>query len=166
MYPSRVAMLRTVRGHGIQVHHVIAPYEDLNQSLNRFLVCLVCNMDTRSLIPSRLVRRVPWLGLKVWPGPEVMLKNFEASGAACAVFCDASPDLERLGFHDGEHVVTYRDFSELTEKLDHYLAHPDEIDRIRLNGAALCRERHTWAHRMKLFERLVRPSAGRNRLRT
>ena len=156
-YPPRQAMLRAIRRRGIPVRQVDAPYSMLNDALNDFAIALVCTMQMRPIIPSSWVaRRLGWFGQRLLPGPEVMLKNFEAAGAGCAVFCDASPDLDALGFRDGEHVVTYKNFTQLGDRLEQFLADPDDLEAIRRRGAAFCREHHTWDKRMLLFDQLVR----------
>jgi spore maturation protein CgeB len=76
-----------------------------------------------------------------------MLKLFESAASGCATFCDWTPDLDYLGFVDGENIIVFRDFDELVEKARYYLAQPDELRRIGSNGAALALERHTWKHR-------------------
>jgi O-antigen biosynthesis protein len=52
-------------------------------------------------------------------------------------------------FHDGEHLVTYRDEAELFALLGHYLKHPVDRERIAAAGRAEVLARHTYSHRMQ-----------------
>jgi hypothetical protein len=54
------------------------------------------------------------------------------------------------GFEDGVNTVFYRfgDFTELQEKIDHYLTHDDERERIRRSGHAHVKAHHTYTQRL------------------
>jgi len=150
LYPGRAEMLRRVRQAGIAIDHVKVPLADLNPTLNRYLADVVCNMPVE--IPygraGRAVERLlPGSLLRVLPGPEPMMKNFEATCAGCAVFMDDVPDLGPLGFVDGETAVVYADFDELIDKLRYWLDRPADLRAIGRAGAAVSIERHSWAHR-------------------
>jgi hypothetical protein len=161
MYPARRTMLSKVRRAGIPVEHFSVIYGDLNARLNEFLACIVCNMDLRGsgVVPVRAWKHIPELLRRERAGLEPMIKNFEVAGAGCAPVCDFYPELEELGFVDGETMVSYRTYLELVEKLKHYVSSPDELDRIGRNASVLVSSRHTWRHRMDDFERLIRSEA-------
>jgi len=164
MYPARAAMLRSLRRRHLRIDHLAAPYGELNQRLNRYAACLTCNMqfaDRLSVLPLRFRKRFADVGIRTSAGPEVFLKSFEAAGAGCALICDATPDLAELGFEDGVTAVTYETFDELAEKLTQLASEPETVARIGRSGADLCRNRHTWDHRMPLFQEEVAKHVSR-----
>lgn len=81
-------------------------------------------------------------------------RRYEAPGrGAFQIF----PRIDGLndGFVDGETIVEYDfgDFGGLKERIDHYLAHDGERERIRRAGHALVREHHTYTNRLtRMFE--------------
>lgn len=162
-YGARLAMLRRVQKAGIEVGNMRVPYLELNTELNAFLAILVCNMTSlpRFGRVGRAIQRVaPGTLLKIGPGPEPMAKNFEAAAAGCAVFMDDNPDLEPLGFIDGQTAIVYRDFDELIDKLRYWLDRPDDLRRIGQAAAALSLERHTWTHRAASLQDILRRHAN------
>lgn len=62
--------------------------------------------------------------------------------------------LERY-FEDGKHLVMWEDERDLFEKIDYYLAHPEERDRIAKAGHDLVMKRDTWDVRMEEFWNFV-----------
>lgn len=157
-YNARAAMLASVKAAGIQVTRFRCPYADLNEHLNQFQICLISNMVGTARIPlhRRLLGLFPHLAYSISPGPEPMAKNFEIPGSGTVAACDHIPELEDLGFLDGETAIIYRDFDELVEKLRHYARESDQLAVISANGAKLCRERHTWAHRARQMLEVVK----------
>jgi spore maturation protein CgeB len=85
-----------------------------------------------------------------------MLKNFEVAASGCVPFCDEIPELRDLGFEDGKTMVSYTNFDELIEKLKYYSKSPELLSQIGKNAATLCAENHTWDHRAKMFEGVIR----------
>jgi len=150
-YPARQALVRNLARGPIPISQVAAPYSGLGVELNKYLGCIVCNMDgtyPRGL-PGKIIRRLaPGVAVRVRPGLEPMLKNFEAAAAGCAVFADAIPELEALGFVDGKTVVLYRSFEELVERATVLLDQPEALRAIGAEASKLCAERHTWSHRV------------------
>ena len=157
-YPARRAMLRRVQKAGVPVEHFVCNIQELNERLNRYTGCLICNMDVEGsdVVPVRAWSYVPVALVKERPGIEPMIKNFEVAGAGCAPICDDLPDLRELGFVDGETMVSYLSFSDLVEKLEHYRSSPDELGRIGRNAAEFARSQHTWDHRAAAIESLLR----------
>jgi spore maturation protein CgeB len=97
----------------------------------------------------------PQAFLRIHPGSEVMMKNFEAAAAGCAVFADWIEDMDQLGFRDGASFLGYRSFDELVEKIRYYDENVDHLALIAAAGEELCRTRHTWACRARDLYRLV-----------
>lgn len=88
-------------------------------------------------------------------------RTFE--GMACGALMlieDTDSGLERL-FKKGEHLVVFRNDEEMYSKIDYYLAHIDERERIACAGQQLVRSQHTWTNRMMQLLGIVE-SAGKN----
>lgn len=161
-YPARRAIGARLARTTHAVARVHAPYRELNAQLNRFAGCVICNLDGtfrfgrygRRACDLAGDRLVPLL-VRVGGPTEVMLKNFEAAAAGCAVVCDRSEDVSALGFVDGESVILYDDADELVVKLRAYDADPEGLRAIAAKGRDLVRDRHTWAHRIEEFHAAV-----------
>jgi len=151
-YPARRAMLDYARRRGLDVRVLRSRAAALNVELNRFLGCVICNMEWEQRLPGRLGRRLgttlPRFGVSVHAAFEPMIKNFEVAGAGCAPIADEIPELADLGFVDGDTMVGYRNFAELVEKLRDYGRRPDDLRAIGARAAALAQSRHTWDHRV------------------
>jgi hypothetical protein len=160
-YPARRAIGAKLARTMFEVTNVRAPYRELNAQLNRFVGCVICNLDGtfrfgrygRKACDVSGDRLVPLL-VRVGGPTEVMLKNFEAAAAGCAVVCDRSDDVAALGFVDGESVILYGDPDELVEKLREY-REPETLRRIAASGRDLVHSRHTWAHRIEEFHSAI-----------
>ena len=155
--PARQLMLRQMRRAGIEVEDFTCQWQDLNTCLNRFLACIVCNMDLRGSdrLPVRAWRYIPDFFQHERLGIEPMAKNFEIAGAGCAPFCDYLPELEKLGFEDDVTMVSYASFDELGDKLRHYMPMPEELRRIGRHAAEFVRTQHTWRQRAELIEEML-----------
>ncbi len=155
LYLARAAMLRQVR-KSVDIRHVRVPFERLNGELNAFAACVVCNMEGTPRLGrvGRMLQRLARGALvEVRPGVEVLGKNFEVAAAGCAPFFDAIPELEELGFVDGETAFLYSDFDELAERLR--TTAPEELNEVGRRAAELARERHTWAQRVDQMLELI-----------
>ena len=157
VYPARRRMLDRLERAGVDVAKVRCSYDDLNRHLNRFEAVMICNMVVLGArhVPARVLRRLPPAVLRERTGPEPMIKNFEVAGAGAAPVCDAMPDLDALGFRDGETMVSYSNFDELVEKARAYEQTPDRLRAIGRRAATFVAEHHTWDHRAAELERVV-----------
>ena len=157
-YRSRGALLRHLDAARLAVDRRTAPYAELNAVLNEYLglVTTVRGADVRFGRLGRAVERVrPGTVLRYEPAAEPMAKHFEAAAAGCAVITDWTPDLEPLGFVEGESVISFADFDEMVDRVRHYSDRPDDLRRIGAAAAQLCRERHTWQHRAVELEKAL-----------
>jgi len=84
-----------------------------------------------------------------------LAKIFEICGAGSLLLCmntNIIDIFEQLGFIDGEnYIACTRD--NLIEKIE-YITNPDnleEINKIKLNGQNLIKEKHNWEYRYKIF---------------
>ena len=163
-YAARAAMLDHLSRRNVPVTTFRCSYFELNQHLNRFLACLICNMEAKvASTLGRLVNRLsPSRGIVLGPAPEAMLKNFEVAAAGCVPMCDHIDELETLGFRDGETAVTYRTFDELAEKAMHYRQRPELLVDIGRRAAELVRARHTWDHRADQLASLIATERAAN----
>jgi hypothetical protein len=164
-YLARRIVLSQLERHGEAVTRFSCRFDRLNETLNKFAACVICNMFTHWRLPpldagshvGRAVTRIaPQLAFRLHPGMEPMIKNFEAPGAGCAPIADRIPELEDLGFTDGVSLISYRDVNELVEKLRHYRDRPDELRAIGASAAGVCHERHTWDVRTAEMEKIIR----------
>jgi spore maturation protein CgeB len=77
---------------------------------------------------------------------------FEAAGCGAFQIADWKPALPEL-FEPGREMVTFRTRRELKEKVDYYLAHPDERREIAARACARAHQDHTYEIRLqKMFE--------------
>jgi spore maturation protein CgeB len=82
------------------------------------------------------------------------LREFEAPMAGALYLTNYSDELAEHYEPDRE-VVTFRNRYELLEKVEYYLAHPAEADRVRQAGRARALRDHTWERRFaSLFREL------------
>lgn len=162
--PARRAMCAYLDRRGLRYTPFSSRFEALNDRLNQFLGCIVCNMEVAGArwIPPRLLRRVPTRWLRPVQGPEPMIKNFEVGGAGCAPIVDDMPELHDLGFEDGKTMVSYSSFRELADKLEHYATRGEDLRSIGRNAAELCRSQHTWDHRARALSDLIETGAHRS----
>lgn len=152
LYGARRALLDALQRQRFEVTHVRSPYGALNQHLNQFLGCIVCNQDADvRRVLRRLLPGHPSIWVRARSGIEVMYKNFEVAGAGAALVCDRVPDLVELGFVDGVSMVAYDEASELPERLN--TLSEEALSSIAEAGSALVAVRHTHERRAaELFE--------------
>ncbi len=87
---------------------------------------------------------------------DVNMRVFEGlcSGSLLVTNDLAENGLSQL-FHDGQHLVTYRDEVELFSRLAYFLERPEERERIAAAGRAEVLAHHTYLHRMRELLRIV-----------
>ena len=78
----------------------------------------------------------------------INLRIFEALAAGCFLLTDHCEELAEL-FMIGEEIETYRSSTELKEKVEYYLAHPEQRSAVASTGAAAFNARHTWSARLR-----------------
>ncbi len=73
---------------------------------------------------------------------------FETTGRGGFIIHPRIKGMENY-FTEGEHIVCYdfNNFGELKEKIDYYLEHDVERERIRIAGHEHCKNNHTYKHR-------------------
>jgi len=97
----------------------------------------------------------------------VNCRLFEAAGCGAFQIADWKPGFPEL-FEPEREVVTFRSREELREKVDYYLAHPEERRAIADRAYARSHREHTYEHRLrKMFEMLeLQKSQGTSYERT
>ncbi|MCA1644226.1 MAG: glycosyltransferase [Chloroflexi bacterium] len=86
------------------------------------------------------------------------LREFEAPMSGALYLTEDQPELAEY-FEPGAEVLTYTDQHDLLDKVRHYLAHPEQAERMRRAGLRRARRDHTWQQRFaELFAALgLRP---------
>lgn len=89
---------------------------------------------------------------------EMTRRPFEGMACGRMVLTDRLPVCTRMHelFKDGEEIVYYDSAKDAIEKVEHYIANPEERERIARNGAAKVAELHTVAHRVNVIEELIK----------
>jgi spore maturation protein CgeB len=87
------------------------------------------------------------------------MRLFEATGVGALLLTESARNLPGL-FTPGEEVVTYDSPDDLVEKVRHYVAHPDERIAIAAAGQRRTLTEHTYRHRMRQLDELLRTRLG------
>ena len=74
------------------------------------------------------------------------MRMFEATGAGALLLTESAPNLGDM-FEPDKEVVTYRHVDELIDKIEYYLEHPSERERIAAAGQHRALTQHTTAKR-------------------
>lgn len=82
------------------------------------------------------------------------MRVFEVTGMGSFLLTEYHRDIETY-FRPGIEIETFRDFSELMEKTDYYLQHPDQRETIAQNGQARCFRDYSLARRAKDFLMMI-----------
>jgi len=99
---------------------------------------------------------------------DVNMRTFEVMCSGCFLLTNRIRNKGfDMMFEDGKHLVTYKDDSDLLCKIDYYLTHEDEWERIARAGRELVLERYTYYHTVqRMFNYLAFVFGGRfNELR-
>lgn len=82
------------------------------------------------------------------------MRLFEATGCGAMLLTDAKDNLGEL-FDVGTEVVTYRSAGEAVEMIKHYLAHPEEREKIARAGQARTLAQHSYQSRMSELAQIL-----------
>ncbi len=82
------------------------------------------------------------------------MRLFETAAVGSFQIVDDRPGV-REWFEVGEHLVTYSDLQDLRAKVQYYLAHDDERERIAAAGRAHVLENHRYDQRLEKVEALL-----------
>jgi len=152
MYSARRIVVDYLSRSGTKIKAFKCQDHELNDMLNKYLGCLICNLGVNLLGRIGIGRALfPRAALCKREGPEPMLKNFEVPGAGCAPIADWIEEMAELGFQDGENIIAYRTLDDLVDKVRYYQNAPIKLDLLRQNAYILARTRHTWRKRAEQF---------------
>ena len=79
----------------------------------------------------------------------------ESTATGTFLLTEWVPDLEKAGYIDGKHLVTYRTMDEAVEKAKYYLAHEAEREAIAKAGMEHTLAHHTYVHRAQEMLKVV-----------
>lgn len=88
---------------------------------------------------------------------EITRRVFEGMACGRMVLTDrlrAETRLDEL-FEDGKDLVYYDDATDAVNKVNYYMAHPDERENIAARGHTKVMSTHTVSHRADMFEKLI-----------
>lgn len=83
------------------------------------------------------------------------MRLFEAAAVGAFQITDDRPGI-REWFTPDEHLVTFRNHTDLRQKIAHYLAHPEERQRMVDAARAHVLAHHTYTHRLAKVESLLK----------
>ncbi|MGE0351073.1 CgeB family protein [Hydrogenophaga sp.] len=89
---------------------------------------------------------------------QIKARLFEVPGAGGFLLTEPARSLEKYYRADQE-IAVFADLDDLVAKINHYLAHPQERDRIAQAGFQRTRQEHTYEHRFIQLLRFARTSA-------
>ena len=89
------------------------------------------------------------------------MRLFEGMGCGALVLTDLVEHQDEI-FEDGKHYAVYRDVDDLIAKLEYYLSHLDEAQRIAAEGRRHLLSRHTYEHRARELCAIVERLTGQS----
>ena len=94
---------------------------------------------------------------------DVNMRVFEGTAAGALVLTDSTANgLDEL-FDLGREIVTYTDDSDLMRKIEYFLSHEEERDRIARDGEQRAKAEHSYLHRAQVIvDRITGPSFKMN----
>lgn len=81
-------------------------------------------------------------------------RDFEIPMSGGLYLTEDHPELT-YAFQPGEEIITYSGIDDLTQKIRHYLQHPDEAKAVRKKGRERALREHTWEARFNKIFRLL-----------
>ena len=81
-------------------------------------------------------------------------RDFEVPMSGGLYLTEDHPEISHA-FRPGEEILTYTGIEDLSQKIRHYLQHPDEADTIRKKGRDRALREHTWEARFGKIFRLL-----------
>jgi spore maturation protein CgeB len=84
----------------------------------------------------------------------VNVRTFEAAGCGAFQICEFRPEIEEV-FIPGKEIVVFHSLDDLREKIDYYLAHPEERRSIADAGYERAHREHTYEKRLRTMLDIV-----------
>lgn len=85
------------------------------------------------------------------------MRHFEITASGGFMLCYDQPEIHEL-FAPGRECAVFRDECDLLEKIDYYLARPDERAEIAAAGQRRTLSQHLYRHRLRSLLRIVEPA--------
>lgn len=82
-------------------------------------------------------------------------RTFETLGAKTFLLTNKVPNIHKI-FKDGEHCVMYDTIDEMITKIDYYLEHMDEANKIAESGYNHVKANHTYVQRAKMLLEIMK----------
>jgi glycosyltransferase involved in cell wall biosynthesis len=82
-------------------------------------------------------------------------RTFETLGTKTFLITNSVPNINRI-FKDGEHCIFYQSTEEMMSKIDYYLEHPREVEKIASAGYDHVITKHTYFERAKLLIEIIK----------
>lgn len=103
--------------------------------------------------PEEFVRQLDrsLIGLDIYGLGYDTMRYWEIPAHGCMLLAERRPIRIPFNYRDGESAVFFDDLPDLEEKLNHYLAHPDEARAIAVKGHEHLRKYHTSSARARQF---------------
>ena len=84
------------------------------------------------------------------------MKYTEVMSCGTFLLADKPEDLDDIGFKDGEHLVIYKNWKDLKNKIQYYLKNDKEREEIAKNGMNLVREKHNNSVRIQEMTDIIK----------
>lgn len=123
-YPRRRDLLDKIGSKYKLLRSTSKPGEEYSRFLSRCKILFNCSMDH-----------------------DLNMRVFEAISIGRLLLTDKVDGIDDL-LKDGEHYVSFKDWSDLDKKITYYLAHKKEREKIALTGANYVQASHTYRHRL------------------
>ena len=91
---------------------------------------------------------IHWRGVVPYRSRQIKARVFEVPGAGGFLLTQPADQLDRY-YRPGEEIVAFDSVEQLIERIRHFLAHPEERDRIAAAGHARTRREHTYSRRLE-----------------
>ncbi len=102
---------------------------------------------TKILSSSKITLAIHYQDEKI-PCYQASPKVYETLACRAFLLVDAQKDVQTL-FEDGKHLVIFKNLEDLREKIDYYLHHKEERERIASLGYEEVIQKHTYIHRVR-----------------
>ena len=99
-------------------------------------------------------------GVRLSRSRQIKARIFEVPGCGGFLMTQPADGMERC-YTPGREIETFDDLEDLARKIGHYLAHPEERDRIALAGHARTRAEHTYEARFSQLLDAAKASLSR-----
>lgn len=86
--------------------------------------------------------------------PSANMRTFEATGSGCFLLVEHENYVDEY-FEPGVEIETYRTKGEMIEKIEYYLAHPEEREAIARRGQERCLREHAMSLRSAEFGKII-----------